>query len=392
MKHFTIAALTLATSMGATHAQAEVRFNGFASIVAGMNVEDKKFRNSPYDEDLSFKPESKFALQATADLGNGLSAIAQVIARGEENFDAEFEWAYLKYEFSEHHSLRAGRLRLPFYKYSDYLDVGYAYPWLRTPKAMYRLLFSTYDGISLISQFTLGEIDVTSNFLFGSTTDTFFSTTAPVDGTLKNWRAVNVQLSKDWWNAYIAYFGTEVDIPHAATEAAAGNLEASAIAIDASYVGVGNNIKLDEDYGDFFGLGFTLEPGNWFVGAEWSTISIEDTLYLDSSQWYLSVGHRFDSLMPYITYQQTDTDRNTSTAQLFPAPVQATVQTIYDGLQFEYKAVTLGLRYDFHPRATLKIEYNMFHDIIDLNQATRLGTATSPEDLDMLAVGVDLLF
>ena len=47
------------------------------------------------------KNESVFALQLTADLQEKLSATAQIVARGENDFDADFEWAYITYEFSD---------------------------------------------------------------------------------------------------------------------------------------------------------------------------------------------------------------------------------------------------------------------------------------------------
>ena len=176
MKYKKFTAVLAMTMLASNICYAEIRFNGFASIVAGKDTKDFNFRNSDYDDSINFKPQTKFALQATADLADGLIAVAQIMARGSDDFDAQFEWAYLSYEINDIHTIRVGKLRLPFYKYSDYLDVGYAYPWITPPKAMYSLLFTTFEGISLVSNFPVGEWDISSNFSWGNVEDTFFST------------------------------------------------------------------------------------------------------------------------------------------------------------------------------------------------------------------------
>ena len=88
-------AIALCAALTTTTTFAEVRINGFASIVGGKTMDDDTTLYG-YDNDLSFKNESVFALQLSADLQDKLSATAQIVARGETDFNTEFEWAYLK--------------------------------------------------------------------------------------------------------------------------------------------------------------------------------------------------------------------------------------------------------------------------------------------------------
>jgi hypothetical protein len=391
MKSHQLLALIIMSALYSFSTLAEVRINGFASIVAGKDTSSKNFRNSPYNDEISFKPETKFALQVTADLSEGLSATAQIMARGSNDFDAKFEWAYLSYEINDHHTLRGGRLRLPFYKYSDYLDVGYAYPWVRPPRAMYSLLFSSYDGLSLISNYSVFDWDITSNLVYGTVEDTFFSTTSPTEGKLDDLYAINVQFSKDWFSAYVAYLGTDVLVPRA-------DIETVAAITDAVAPGRGTDIRIDSDYGDFLGLCFTIDFENWLFNTEWSTVAIENSLSLDADQWYASLGYRFDNIMPYVSYQETENKRQTVSisntplpAQIHPGqpPLNTFLQGVFDGLKFEYIAYTIGVRYDFHPSAALKVEYNRYEDIID---AGSLGSISDPESSGNFSVAVDLVF
>jgi hypothetical protein len=141
MKKLSVA-VAICAALATSYANAEVRINGFASIVGGKSLEDDRGRYG-YDDDISFKNESVFALQISADLQEKLSATAQIVARGNNDFDAEFEWAYLTYEFNDELQLSAGKMRVPFYRYSDFIDVGYAYRWVRPPESVYSIPFST---------------------------------------------------------------------------------------------------------------------------------------------------------------------------------------------------------------------------------------------------------
>ena len=114
-------ALPLAIFSG--HAFADINFNGFASIRA--TAADSDGGTSPFetlkgDGDISFKDESLFAIQASADLGEGLTATVQLMAEGINEFDVEARWAYLTYEINDTHRVSAGRVANPIFFQSQY--------------------------------------------------------------------------------------------------------------------------------------------------------------------------------------------------------------------------------------------------------------------------------
>ena len=53
------------------------------------------------------------------------------------NFKADVDWAYVSYELTPKLLVQAGHKRLPIYYYSDFMYVGYAYPWVRPPQDLY---------------------------------------------------------------------------------------------------------------------------------------------------------------------------------------------------------------------------------------------------------------
>lgn len=52
-----------------------------------------------------------------------------------------------------------GRLRIPFFYYSEFLEVGYAYNWVRLPSDIYNISFSSFDGIDFTQRFSIGSLD-----------------------------------------------------------------------------------------------------------------------------------------------------------------------------------------------------------------------------------------
>jgi len=362
-----------------------IRWSGFGSITGGFIDEYHTFRNSDYTEDFEFKTDSKLALQADIDLEEGLSATVQILGKGVDDFKPKLEWSYLSYNVASEFTLRAGRVRVPFYMYSDYLDVGYAQPFSIPPKAIYNVTFSTFDGLSLLYSTYLNDWDILANIIFGSVNDTFFTTTTPTDGKVDHIYGINTQVSLDWLSIYIAYFSGDVEIPHPLIEANADGLVAAGASAEAA-----SKLRIDGDKGTFLGGGFTVDYENWIINTEFVRGDIENSFALETEQWYLLLGYRAGDFQPYIMYEELESIKNTSTASAFPGFLQASIQAGFDAQMFEYNATSLGLRYDFHSSAALKVQYTRFDDIVDLT--SKFGTFDVKEDLHQLTVGVDFIF
>ncbi len=87
-------ALIFTSAIIAGNAQTEVTFNGFASIVGGVTTSSDDSLYG-YDDSFDFSEGSLLALQASSDLADGLTVTVQNLARGENGWDPDFEWAYI---------------------------------------------------------------------------------------------------------------------------------------------------------------------------------------------------------------------------------------------------------------------------------------------------------
>lgn len=146
-----------------------IKFNGFASVVSGIDLKDENADSDYNSQTFDNLPESRLALQMTAKLEDGVRFIGQAVARGdsEEGFISNYEWAYFDFNVGSAGKLKFGRVRVPFYKYSDYLDVGFAYHWIKPPEAQYAISFRNADGLSYSHNFQLGPLDNTLSALYG---------------------------------------------------------------------------------------------------------------------------------------------------------------------------------------------------------------------------------
>lgn len=382
MKKLSVAVAVCAV-LASSYASAEVRINGFASIVGGKSLDSDQTLYG-YDDDISFKNESKFALQLSADLQEKLTATAQIIARGEGDFDATFEWAYVTYEYSDELQFSAGKMRAPFYKYSDFLDVGYAYRWVRPPRSVYGIPFSTYEGLSVVYNNQLGDWDSTLQGFYGAFDGDIdvFGDSLPAE--LNNLGGINWSLSYDWFSARAAYIVADTSISIDSSDSS--NLSALNGIIDVlntnGLTSTVNDLITDEDETTFVGIGFSIDYDNFLFDAEYTQFEVEGSILAEQSQYYASAGYRIDDVIVHFTYEKNDDKHDSSrfnTLESIPL-LNTTVNFALESMRAESNVYTIGARYDFHPSAAFKIDFSRFDDDI------------TDTETDIVAVGVDLVF
>jgi hypothetical protein len=401
MKNKLAAAIIVA--LGATSASAlaaDTRINGFASINAGVMM-DEDTSLFGYSDTISFKPESLFALQIASDLGDGLSATAQIMSRGKNDYAAEFEWAYVSYEISDSTQINAGKLRIPFYRYSDFLDVGYAYTWARPPQTVYNLAFSTFDGLSIVNNHTIGDWDSTVQAVYGSYDGSVDLVSDYDPASLENIFGVNWTLSYDWFTARAVYMFADtsisfenepfVDVDDGTDTGTLVKTQALNKAFDdfgALLPEAKDNLEVKDDFGSFFGIGFSVDYNNILIDAEFTKVEVEDSIVTTQEQHYVSVGYRFDSVTVYAITEHGEKTNDDSYVSELPSLYQAGYAGLLATQNEETDGLTVGLRYNFHPSAALKVDYTTY-DTLAFD--SDIGTFESVES-SALTVGVSLVF
>ena len=360
--------MALSTALASTLAHAEVNFNGFANIVAGQaSSGDSQWG---YDDDIDFKQDSLFALQASSDLGEGLSVTAQIIARGQDDWDAEFEWAYLAYNFNDDTRILAGRQRAPLYLFSDYLDVSYAYPWITPPEGVYDIELSTFDGVSLTHNFSLASFDATGQVFFGSDNDDVDVLGVTIDSTFDSIYGATFTLNRDWLTLRTAYLSTDLTIPDPTGD------RLNAWRDIAGFEFIADQVNIDEDQAEFVEFAAQIDYNNWLFIAEYTNIDYDQQPIDSEESMYVTGGYRFDEVLVHLTYGRDENEVN-SAINLLPvnnaelAELVNFTQVVFSAREQDSSYVTLGARWDFHESASFKIEFSRLDNDL-INQDTSL--------------------
>jgi len=388
-------AFLTAASLLAAPAFAEIQINGFANLIGGMTLDDDEAVYD-YDSDFNFDPASVFGLQVRGDVSDKLSATAQLVGRGSDDYDASFEWAYMTYVVNNNVSISAGRIRLPLFKYSASLDVGYSYHWLTPPDSVYGIDFNNIDGVRLDYSTYSGDWEYGAQLTVGRTEAETFISGTPAELELENVVAVSFEASRDWFSARTLLARGKTTATNDDFDTFVAGMSQFGAFIP-SAITAAEGFSVNEDTGTFFEVAVDIDKYDWFIGAEFTKTEVDDAIIASNDAWYVTAGMRFGKFTPHITYEIEEADNADQVALIAGLPsmidtgdavTDATWAAIYQGAtgiaagqEQDTSAVTLGLRYDVEPGFAVKAGVTWYSD--DLNDAN---------DATLLRVGANYTF
>lgn len=319
-----------------------VRFNGFFSTGIARADNDAGFDG--VTEETSVADLSLLALQGTFDVTDKSQAVLQLIGRGAEDWDPVVEWAYLSHRPTNDLQLRAGKMRLPLFMYSDSLEVGYAQPWVRPPQSVY--------GPLAVSSYVGADATHTLNFDGSTLTSQVFAGYTDEEGDISEVEFRNtLGLTLSWTDYLWTVRGVAVT-----TEATIDATRLSALAAENGLqLADGESVLADEDRGQFYGFGISYDDGVWQVISEITRAQL-DGKFADTDSAYLSVARRFGALTPYavvgwIESQDDDEREGAFLAQTAGGPIPVVPESALNTSRNEY---SLGLRWDITPGVAIK--------------------------------------
>jgi hypothetical protein len=371
------------------------RVNGFATF--GMAIGDEELPYNGIGDEVNLNRFAKVGVQMTFNLDSQNSVVTQLVSRGNSGWDTKAAWAYFKHDFNNGFSSKIGRIRLPAFALSEFLDVGYAVPWAQMPEETYDQLspFANMDGVDMAYTTDIGDMSATLGLAYGR------STSAGYD--LKEITAFNASLQADTWNARLAYSVSKVSITDDSIIGALQLFGEGATDID----------------GSFASLGVTYDPGDIYFTTEYTSLVVDGTLF-DIDAAYATLGYRFGQWMPLLTYamaksQDDDTRSFQASADAITggsiailesfgpgsavapsSPTYADSVTLYqEGVDQDVTRIGLGLRYDMSPGVAVKVQY----DIIETNDARGIfadsdfqAATIKPDGSNILTISIDTVF
>lgn len=326
-----------------------LRINGFASFGMAQSDSSDSYHNG-VSETINFQKYTKLGVQMAFKIDDDTSVITQLVSKGTNGFDTKAEWLYIKHDFSDNLTGKMGRLRKPNYMLSEFLDVGYAMPWVQAPVEVYGVLedSANYEAVDLTYGFDVMDWTSSVQVQYGrSVTDTAIS-----DDLV----ALNFTMNKDALTFRVGYSQADAKLVQGT------DLANQVAGINAAYQNTDKSSEVlkDSNKGTFMGVAVAYDDGQHLAMSEFNTLEV-DSLYPDQQGYYAMYGYRVNQVMPYVTYAHNETtDDSTRNASATGNPIVdggvAAAQAAFNKDQTRYSA---GVRYDYKPGVALKVQYDM---------------------------------
>jgi hypothetical protein len=348
MKNEKLAVLFGSCLLGATHsvwAVEGITLSGF--LTAGATYSDNRVstidtppasagglvsQDGNITNNVGFSADSRIGIQISAKVNSKIDVTGQLLARArEDNYNLKADWAFVTYHVTDPMAIRGGKVKLTTFLVSDYIEVGYAYPWIRPPQEVYSANpISTINGVDMLWRVNIGN----STFLF-----------QPYYGASKGDQALVPQeqlLTGDKGAVQYASFNTDrmvgvnLSLGSDVYTLRGGYLQTLVTAPD---------FQVKEDEAKFASVGGTIDWHNIVVYGEWFTRDVAgnaNAAFPDQKGYYGTFGYRFGKFLPHLTY---------ASLQEYDHPSVDSA-----GIPLLQKSVTLGLRYELGTGAALKME------------------------------------
>lgn len=343
-----------------------IKVNGFFSF--GMTQADNDLGYADATDEYSFEEFTILGLQANASLGGGRSVTTQMLAKGNvDDFAPKVSWAYLSQAFDNGGTARVGKLRVPLFAYSDFLDVGISQPWIRPVEEVYgNIGFDTYFGGDYSYDFELEDSTMSFQTFTGLTTSDVSD--AAGGGELSY---------DDLYGASLAWTNDTLTL-----RAIYGAAKLEASDNDGLKTILGGKAQ-----GNFYGIGLNYDDGSLLIASEFTRTEVEGT-FSDVDSIYATIGYRIDAWTPYMSVATFETQDNDERTAIIAAG-GTTGQTVAT-LNAERTATSIGTRYDIASNISLKTDVTVvdgFGDTVGL-----LFNSTGLKESTIYSVRIDSVF
>ena len=287
-----------------------------------------------YNSSFSLQPESRAGIQVNYNINKDFNLTGQVVVRGADS-TPNIQWAYASYKLNNEWEVQAGRKRIPLYFYSDFQDIGVAYPWVSPPPELYGWEATNYNGASVRYRTNIGE---------NSLSFSAFGGREKVNDSLYEKLSYTGQTNVTWSNI----LGADAELDRGPLTLRAIYVQADVLVINALN-SINSTAKLKA-----FGVAANLDLDDWFFLSELTQLSrnFESAGYKITAPAYtVGAGYHYGAWTPFInyaSYRETSTDLSQYQPQ-------------------SYKRTSATLRYDIDAKSAIKVQLDKNLDVTNNN-------------------------
>ncbi|OAN18545.1 hypothetical protein A3K86_06560 [Photobacterium jeanii] len=350
------------------------QFDGFASL--NLQTANNGAGYAGATNKLNLDEGSLIGLQSVFTVNDTTSATVQLVSRGTEleNWKPQIEWAFISHEFTPNLKGRAGKLRLPLFMLSDYLEVGYAQLGVRVPNEVYgNVVATSFTGADMLYDIELEDSSIMVQGFAGShnlsSDKTKFRAQTKFDqiyGGALSWTNDTLTLRASYAQAKVSSNDNWL-------------LNGQPLA----------STTFNDDPAKFYGIGARFDGENLFVMSEITRTETQG-FYPDADAAYVTLGYRVESVTPYITVSHLKTKDNDvrkkaadqAMANLMKKPTAAAMHQAVSTkaqqavLDMQRTSYSVGARWDVYTNMALKADVTYVTDFGD----TRGGLPGAAKD------------
>lgn len=331
-----------------------IKVNGFISV--GGGISDVPRVINPFttlavtpdidgiNDQFNFNPYTLAGIQFELDMSDTLSFITQLIARGTDNYDIRANWAYLRYRPNENWNIQVGRVRIPTFLLSEYIDVGYAYPWITPPTEVYGLLpIPNVSGGQVIFSKEIHGFDLEITPFVGTSDFDMDIKGINVPFEVRNLFGAEVSIGNDIITIRGSVLHTQLTAPYFPLLLPTPPFPAGTI-----FPSVRRESTI------FWGVGLQLNWHDIAVLSEYTQRRIHGYMP-DSNAWYAMIGYHIGPVMPNLTYSQARTVDKAKRGVVTGVPFNDAL--LAATLNNDQHTWEFGIRYDVTSSVALKASY-----------------------------------
>lgn len=354
--------------------------------------------------------DTRLGVQANVSVGPSLELVAQGIAKRRGTFagDADaLEWAYASYRPDAEWTLRAGRVNVDTFLMADYRNVGFGFLSIRPPVEFYARLPTTLDGGDVARSWLAGDAQWRAKLLAGATRigDVDFSEAGRLNSVLGGM----VSREQGGWLLRASIARARIDFrqddARRSALAALGQLAALPLpAVAAPAQQLRERLGANGIQARFTEVGLRYEGSAWQGSAEFVHVSAPPLTV--ERTFYAMLGYRLADWTPFVGHGRS---RNAVAALDVPAwqqvltPVLGTaaaaeaqglgkaVVAVLNGGRLVQSSWSVGLRWDFHAQAALKLQWDRV-SVAPGGGALWAGVAGPPGRARVATAAVDFIF
>jgi hypothetical protein len=312
---------------------AEIDVTGYATVLAGYTDEKEAgYSNSLATNHVSFTNKSLAGLQFNAEMYENVDFSLTLLMEGADEYIAHTDWFYITYTATQNTSFRFGRLKVPFFMVSNYIDIGHAYPWVSPPPEVYNVkMAKSADGLEYIFDTDLlgGTLmfdlymgtgkhhqDLSASFIHDPNVNTgsTYKTGDKINYELHDLVGFETSISSETITFRIGHYQTKFNT---------------------------DDFNIENSEMKFYSTGLIIDWKKFLLYSEYITRESEDDvqfLFPDQKSKYITLGFKISDFLPYVTYATIDKGKN---------------KNKYGVIQ---ESTSLGIRYNFNSRMDIKFQ------------------------------------